>query len=41
MTELESLLDFRTDTAFLQRLREVKQENKVRLANYIYRTPGS
>lgn len=40
MTELESLLDFRTDTAFLQRLREVKQENKVRLANYIYRTSG-
>ena len=40
MTELEQLLDFRTDAAFLDRLREVKQQNKTRLADYIYKTSG-
>ncbi len=40
MTELERLLDFRTDAAFLERLRGVKLQNKVRLADYIYKTSG-
>ena len=40
MSELERLLDFRTDSAFLERLRAVKQQNKVRLSDYIYKTSG-
>ncbi len=40
MTELENLLPYCKDAAFLERLREVKQQNKVRLSNYVYRTSG-
>ena len=40
MTEVEHLLDLRTDAAFLERLREVKLQNKARLADYIYKTSG-
>ena len=38
--ELERLLKYREDPAFLHSLREVKRQNKVRLGNYIADTMG-
>ena len=38
--KLEQLLDYRNDSAFLEKLAASKRENKVRLANYIYEKQG-
>ena len=38
--ELERLLEYRKDTAFLEQIYEVKQTNKARLANLIYERTG-
>ncbi len=38
--KLEGLLDFTKDKEFLDKLMDVKQENKVKLANYIEKTQG-
>ena len=37
---IQDLLPYRDDSAFLQKLRESKRENKVRLGNYIGKTMG-
>lgn len=39
-TQFEKLLPFTNDKAFLERFHQVKQENKKRLAEYVYRTQG-
>ncbi len=39
-SQLEQLLPYREDTAFLERMSAVKRENKARLASYIKNTSG-
>ncbi len=39
--ELKKMEKFANDKAFLQKLADVKRENKVNFANYIYRTTGT
>lgn len=38
--ELQNLLPYREDAAFLSSLREIKRQNKIRLGNYIAETMG-
>jgi starch phosphorylase len=38
---LERLLEFKSDSAFLDKLAEVKRQNKVRFSNYMLRTQGA